>query len=153
VQMTGYQVPQLAGLTLPKLPWLENLIERGPAAAGTMTAATPETLPLPLKADTPQTSTRPLAPTAVDIGRAAAPAAVSVKREIPVSTQAPAATASPAPEPDLSRRDAVPDTPAAACAPRTNFALYRCMQSQCEQQNYYAHSQCVRLRRYDELPA
>jgi hypothetical protein len=153
VQMTGYHAPQLAGITLPKLPWLENLIERDPAAAGTMAAGTPESLPMPLKVDPPQTSTRPLAPMAVDIGRAVAPAAVSATRESPLSAVVPTATASPTPVSDPTRRDAVPDTPAAACAPRTNFALYRCMQSQCEQQHYYAHSQCVRLRRFDELPA
>jgi non-specific serine/threonine protein kinase len=153
VQVTGYQAPQLAGITLPRLPWLENLIERDPTAAGTMTADTPDTLPMPLQVEAPRTSTRPLAPAAVDIGRVTVPAAVAVKRESSVSVVVPAATASPAPDSDLSRRDAVPDNPAAACAPRTNFALYRCMQSQCEQQHFYAHSQCVRLRRYDELPA
>lgn len=45
-----------------------------------------------------------------------------------------------------------PSSPLVACSPRTNFALYRCMQTQCERSQYYTHPQCIRLRVRDELP-
>ncbi|MBA3591184.1 MAG: hypothetical protein H0W38_16800 [Methylibium sp.] len=60
---------------------------------------------------------------------------------------------------DASTADAGPtrtaspaETPEAACSPRSNFALYRCMQTQCEQTRFYTHPQCIRLRVRDELP-
>jgi len=40
--------------------------------------------------------------------------------------------------------------PASACAPRTNFSLYLCMKTQCERSAWYAHPQCVALRREDQ---
>jgi hypothetical protein len=52
----------------------------------------------------------------------------------------------------VERRAALADPPAAVCAPRTNFALYRCMQLQCQQSRYQTHPQCLRLRQNDELP-
>ncbi|MBA3597876.1 MAG: hypothetical protein H0W40_10945 [Methylibium sp.] len=50
------------------------------------------------------------------------------------------------------RAAAPPETPEAACGSRSNFALYRCMQTQCEQTRFYTHPQCIRLRVRDELP-
>jgi len=46
---------------------------------------------------------------------------------------------------------ALAENPAAACSPRTNFALYRCMQNQCEQRRFFTHPQCIRLRVRDEV--
>jgi serine/threonine protein kinase len=46
---------------------------------------------------------------------------------------------------------AEPDNPRAVCAPRQQFALYYCMQTQCQSTRYYAHPQCVDLRRRDEV--
>ncbi len=43
-------------------------------------------------------------------------------------------------------------SPGAACAPRTQFALYRCLKTQCEQRRFAEHPQCVQLRRTDEPP-
>ena len=37
-------------------------------------------------------------------------------------------------------------TPRAVCAPRTEFALYRCMRTQCQAARWAAHPQCRRLR-------
>lgn len=45
---------------------------------------------------------------------------------------------------------AVEADPASACAPRSNFSLYLCMKTQCERSAWYAHPQCVQLRREDE---
>ncbi|MDE2629055.1 MAG: hypothetical protein KGL99_18055, partial [Burkholderiales bacterium] len=39
--------------------------------------------------------------------------------------------------------------PRAACAPRTEFALYRCMQNECRSARWSQHPQCVRLRATD----
>jgi non-specific serine/threonine protein kinase len=52
-----------------------------------------------------------------------------------------------------ARREELPlaENPAAACSPRTNFALYRCMQNQCEQRRFFTHPQCIRLRVRDEV--
>lgn len=57
-------------------------------------------------------------------------------------------------EPAVAQRAAEPPpslTPAGACAPRSNFALYQCMKNQCQLDRYYVHAQCVRLRRTDEV--
>jgi hypothetical protein len=46
---------------------------------------------------------------------------------------------------------AEPDSPRAACAPRQQFALYYCMQQQCQTARFYAHPQCIDLRLRDEV--
>jgi hypothetical protein len=42
-------------------------------------------------------------------------------------------------------------SPRTACAGRTEFALYRCMQLLCKGAQWSAHAQCVRLRATDEI--
>jgi non-specific serine/threonine protein kinase len=42
-------------------------------------------------------------------------------------------------------------SPREECGTRTEFALYRCMQSACAQPQWAAHAQCVRLRARDEV--
>ena len=42
-------------------------------------------------------------------------------------------------------------SPREECGNRTDFALYRCMQSECAQPRWAAHAQCVRLRATDEV--
>ena len=44
-----------------------------------------------------------------------------------------------------------PDNPRAVCAPRQQFALYYCMQQQCLTDRFYAHPQCIDLRRRDDV--
>ena len=46
---------------------------------------------------------------------------------------------------------AEPDNPRAVCGSRQQFALYYCMQTQCQNTRFYAHPQCVDLRRRDEV--
>ena len=41
--------------------------------------------------------------------------------------------------------------PRDACGNRTQFSLYRCMQTQCAQPQWYAHPSCKRLRLRDEV--
>jgi hypothetical protein len=152
-QLTGHQAPQLAGVALPTLPWLDKLLEREPTAAGAVSAETQDAGTAPPQIVATQTPMRPRESITVDAGRAMAPTRVAAQPGRPALAAVPAATPTPAPNEDPARSGAMPDNPAAACAPRTNFALYRCMQAQCEQQRYYANPQCVRLRIYDELPA
>ena len=56
---------------------------------------------------------------------------------VPVTPPAPAA--------------AIPASPRDACAGRTQFSLYRCMQAQCEQPDWAHHPQCQRLRSTDSV--
>jgi serine/threonine protein kinase len=85
-----------------------------------------------------------------------APAAVGA-----AAPQTPAPTP-PAPRPRADRpapRAAAPDIatqegatdPRAACAPRTEFALYRCMKTQCNTPQWAAHPQCIRLNELDSI--
>jgi non-specific serine/threonine protein kinase len=42
-------------------------------------------------------------------------------------------------------------SPRELCTPRTQFALYRCMQTQCSTPKWSQHAQCIRLRSTDEV--
>lgn len=165
-QLTGYPPAARFASTAPTpatLPSAEqDLLQRDPSAAGTAAPVTadPAPAPPPQVAAVPVTPSPPLEPAAVNPGRtttaavapAAAPAATRSERPASAPSAVSAAPPSQAPATELARRESVPGTPAEACAPRTNFALYRCMQVQCEQSRFYAHAQCVRLRQNDELP-
>jgi hypothetical protein len=89
------------------------------------------------------------APPAAPAASAAAPAP---PRARPPTTRAkpPAATSRTRAAAQKRTAAALPATPAAACAPRSNFSLYWCMTKQCEAPRFYAHPQCVRLRRSGE---
>jgi non-specific serine/threonine protein kinase len=166
-QLTGYPPARLASTapTPATLPSAEQeLLQRDPSAAGTVAPVAVDAVPLPppQAAVAPTPPSRPLEPAAVNPGRtttaavapAAAPAPAVTRPERPASAPSAVSAAPPsqAPAAELARREPLPGTPAEACAPRTNFALYRCMQVQCEQSRFYAHAQCVRLRQNDELP-
>ena len=76
----------------------------------------------------------------------------------PVDPTALLATEPPAAGPPVARpvtvparAPAFPSVPRAACAGRTEFALYRCMQQQCKGPAWAAHPQCVKLRETDEV--
>ena len=102
----------------------------------------PAPAPAPTQAATPAPNAAPTA---------SAPATAST------NTPAATATAPTARESSASRRrgstpttEAVSD-PREACAGRTQFALYRCMQAQCARSRWAAHPECVRLRRSDRV--
>ncbi|MCV4714207.1 hypothetical protein OFC05_29505, partial [Escherichia coli] len=68
--------------------------------------------------------------------------------------QAQSAQAGPsAPPPVATSREEprLPTSPREACGGRTQFALYYCMQRQCERGVFYNHPQCQRLRATDEV--
>jgi non-specific serine/threonine protein kinase len=71
----------------------------------------------------------------------AAPAAVA---QPPASTPAPTRMA----QQHASR---APASPREACGVRTQFSLYRCMQTQCSQRRWASHAQCERLRTTDSV--
>jgi len=163
-ELTREDLMPVAGSAPDKLPSVEQLLERDPTAAGPVADAAPDPRPEPAQAVASAASQPPLPPTvaSAEVGAGAdagqiPPAAVRSERAVSAAAPtAPAAsTAKPLPAPDtpVERRAAVADKqPAAACAPKTNFALYRCMKLLCQQSRYQTHAQCVRLQRNDELP-
>jgi non-specific serine/threonine protein kinase len=80
-------------------------------------------------------------------------AAAAKTRGEPVRAAVTTERAAPGDALAAARREeaALAENPAAACSPRTNFALYRCMQNQCEQRRFFTHPQCIRLRVRDEV--
>ena len=112
-----------------------------------------------------------LAPTAADPGNPGAPPATvsdalpqpasaqqggvgpvvsAPARRVPVAEPVAAKTAQPA-APSLLSAARAPGSPREECGARTEFALYRCMQTQCARAPWAAHAQCVRLRLRDEV--
>ena len=135
-------------------------------------------LPAPAPAPAPQRATAPpVAPVPVpDVTSAAPPAAVAPAPEaVPVPTpQAapPVATAPVQARPQPRAPTALAKTPVPvrhvppapkvaapppmtnpreACSGRTQFALYRCMQTQCAAARWSEHPQCIRLRATDSV--
>ncbi len=113
--------------------------------------------------------------TSADGVRSAAPAVGELAADrAPLRTRTPTASATTAPEtsgvllppgdPDAQSapvaRQAPPapataaanqGSPRESCAPRTQFALYRCMQTQCRHPRWSHHAECIRLRATDEV--
>ena len=135
-------------------------------------SARPDALPAPagdapVQAEAPPPAVTSQAPPAAT---PQAPAPVAAQTPAPLSGQAapptatpnaavtaPAAPAAPSRDSKSSRRrgsttePATPPDPREACAGRTQFALYRCMQTQCGLARWAAHPECVRLRRSDRV--
>lgn len=152
-QLTRDEVTPVAGRAPTSVPSAEQLLERNPTAAGPVANAAPDPRPEPAQTVAPVAplppTTTPTTPTVAD---AVQPPPPAMRSEPAASAAAVTAMPSRAPGTPVERRAAVDDKPAAMCAPRTNFALYRCMQVQCQQSRYQTHPQCVRLRQNDELP-
>ena len=66
----------------------------------------------------------------------------------PVAPEAPRSPVTAAPVLQVAPKHG---SPREFCAPRTQFALYRCMQTQCRSPKWSHHAQCVRLRSTDEV--
>ena len=123
-----------------------------PAAVEPAATTPPSAMPASAAASATPTST----PTVPDADSAQAPVANPNPIEAAASTPEPG-TGSSAPVANSSARPvhgavAAPDAgPRAACADRTEFALYRCMQQQCEAKRWATHPQCIRLRLNDRV--
>ena len=118
-----------------------------PAVTSQAPAATPQA-PAPVAAQTPA----PLSGQAAPATSTAAPATATPNAAV----IAPAAPAAPSRDNKTSRRrgsttEAATPDPREACAGRTQFALYRCMQTQCGLARWAAHPECARLRRSDRV--
>lgn len=127
-----------------------------PAAAAPAPAAAPVAIPAPAPAIAPAV-VAPAAPALAEPPVAAAgtsssgtvanppPSVVqpSVPRE-PPQRLPPATTAREGPTREAG-------SPRAVCAPRSEFALYRCMQALCAKPQWTRHAQCVRMRERDEI--
>lgn len=122
-----------------------------PPPAPAFPAQTPSQAPAPSEATTSQVLAAPAPVDAVRMPAAVRPAE-------PMLPSAPRPLAAPAPPPKLAQA-APPRTaqaqsagsPRAVCGDRTQFALYRCLQSLCTLTKWYAHPQCVKLRETDQV--
>ena len=139
--------------------------EPTPAPAPAATQA-PAVTPPPAPASAPIAAAAPVIdpaaepPTSAGPAPAPAPSASSappaaVVAATPPPPAAPAQTARP-PATAAARTKSIPvpagpASPREACAGRTQFSLYRCMQSQCEQRGWAKHPQCERLRASDSV--
>jgi hypothetical protein len=137
-----------------------------PTAADSPASATAPASPAsaPIAADAEVAKPVPTEPTAADSpADAAAPASLASPDRTTLSAAATAASAEPAaiaqppaaltPPPTRAQQHVAraPASPREACGPRTQFSLYRCMQTQCSQRRWASHAQCQRLRTTDSV--
>jgi hypothetical protein len=112
-------------------------------------------------AETPAPAAAPAASAAPAVAPTTAATTAPTTATAPAAAPAPTTTTTapkPAPPPresSASRRrgsatEAAGD-PREACAGRSQFALYRCMQAQCARTRWAAHPECVRLRKSDRV--
>jgi non-specific serine/threonine protein kinase len=134
-----------------------------PTAADSPAGATAPASPAsaPIAADAEAAKPMPTEPTAADSPAGAtppaSPASPNHATQAAAATAAPAAVAQPpAPTPPPTRvaqqhTSRAPANPREACGARTQFSLYRCMQTQCSQRQWASHAQCERLRTTDSV--
>jgi len=99
------------------------------AATSSTVAATTASAPPPLSTTPVQAQPAPVTPDFVPPAKTA---------RTPVKPHAPAK------QPSIG-------SPREACGARTDFSLYRCMQTQCAQARWHQHPSCKRLRERDEV--
>jgi serine/threonine protein kinase len=156
-----------AGMPATPMPAPAPVPAPEPATAtATVSAAAP--VAVPPAAVTPSVATTPPTTAAPPPASVAAPAA-----PVPPTAAAPAPAPAPQTTPAAKAQSATsrvadasgaragsrtrpaaraePDNPRAMCGSRQQFALYYCMQTQCQNTRYYAHPQCVDFRRRDEV--
>jgi hypothetical protein len=115
----------------------------------------------PIAADAGAAKPMPTEPTAADSPAGAtapaSPASPNHATQAAAATAAPAAVAQPpaptSPPTRVAQQHAsrAPANPREACGARTQFSLYRCMQTQCSQRQWASHAQCERLRTTDSV--
>lgn len=147
--------PPAADAPLPQAPTAAVAATTPPAAAlpsglsGSGTASAPES--------TVTAAVAPPAPAAEEVveERTATPAAARTSARAGNAAARPA-TAPPRPAAPPVTKAALPErsvarSPREACGNRTQFSLYRCMQTQCAQDRWTQHPLCKRLRARDEV--
>ena len=150
-------------------------ISRGTGAGGSAAVSAsavghtaPETPPM--AADSEAAKPMPKGPTAANspagaaerVPTATAPIAADAGVPKPTPTEPSAADSptaiaqqsAPAPNPTRAAQQRIaraPASPREVCGARTQFSLYRCMQTQCSQRQWESHAQCERLRFTDSV--
>lgn len=124
--------------TPPPLPEFNPAPAAAAPTAPTLRSATPAptaaelpSTPAPIPSQPPPRASPPLAKAAPHV------------THVPHVPHAPAATKVATPPPMTNPRE--------ACSGRTQFALYRCMQTQCALSRWSEHPQCIRLRATDSV--
>jgi serine/threonine protein kinase len=126
-----------AGATAPESPASAPIAAEAGAANPTPTE--PTATDSPTGATAPASADSPNRATLADAARTA-PAA---------GAQPPALT--PPPMHVTQQQASPPANPREACGERTQFSLYRCMQTQCSQRRWVSHAQCEHLRITDSV--
>lgn len=126
-----------------------------PAPAASVPTVSPPAAPAPAPT-APAPASTPAAVTPPAPTLATAPASTAAVAPAPSPTPARARAEPPAPAPAKPRaatpREAAPaPAPRTACAGRSDFSLYRCMQQQCAKPPNADHAQCKRLRETDQV--
>ena len=116
-------------------------LDSEPTAAGPAPAVVPAVAPSASAEATPVTPVAPARLAARQVPRAPAKPVAA-----PAKSRAPAERAATKPP----RALVAAAGPRGVCAPRTEFALYRCMWTQCQSARWAAHPQCLRLRTEDK---
>ena len=119
----------------------------------------PSTPIVPTPAPEPGPIAEPAPPPVVLQAPTPTPPQMEPQQEPPPQAQAPpqpTIVAAPTPAPPVRTKPAppspaTPTSPRDACAGRTQFSLYRCMQALCEQRGWANHPQCERLRETDSV--
>lgn len=156
------QVPAIALDHLPNLAAIqraaglpEPAVHTAPSATATPPAAdtTPAPVPAPAPTPPPTDVQPPAAPQAPPPAPPRDPVAAPVALDPGAAPlEDPPAAAPPSRSGRSPVRQAVPSGgPRAACATKTEFALYRCMQVQCDTKRWSTHPQCLRLRATDRV--
>ena len=112
----------------------------------------------PTAADSPADATAPASPAARRPRHCRTPqlppTRPRIRRRPPPRSAAIAQPPVPAPPPARVAQQPAPRAPASpreVCGARTQFSLYRCMQTQCSQRQWASHAQCERLRTTDSV--
>lgn len=114
---------------------IERVLTEQPPAAGPA--------PAPVQAAAPVPAPAPAPAPPVAVAPAPEPSPPPPAREARSTAKAtPARKAAPEADPDPP----APNNPRAACGSRTNFALFRCMETQCNTGRFSRHPQCVEFR-------
>ena len=138
-------------------PAAEQAVTAPPA---TEAPATIVPLPVPAPVPAPTTVAAPEQDAASPLLLLRPPPAVLAARPEPAALPEPAPPPTAPPRPAKATRAAKvaaaeaphgPSSPREVCGARTDFALYRCMSTECQQPTWRNHAQCQRLRATDEV--
>jgi len=101
----------------------------------------------PISADSMAGDTTPPSPVSAPVAAGAGAAATAA----PAAVAKPPASTPPPTRVAQQQGSRAPASPREACGERTQFSLYRCMQTQCSQRRWTSHAQCERLRATDSV--